>query len=126
RKLPVETPGRRGVPHGARLRRLRIGRDVERVLLRLDDRFDPVVVGLEVVTIDRPVLALLLGEPLPVLPDEDVRVDDRATAEAARDERLDAVEGPDVEHPELAFARVPEVRSDAARAARELARPVGL
>ena len=89
----------------ARLRGTRVGLELERVLLRLDHGLDAVVVRLEVGAADRPVLAVLVHEPLLVLPEEHVRVDDRAAAQAAGDECLDALEAPDVEEAVEPLAR---------------------
>ena len=67
-----------------------------------------------------------MHEPVLVLADHHVGVDQRATAEPARDQRLEAVEGPEVEHPLEALARVPEVVLEPQRAARKRARRICL
>src|SRR5206468_2645606 len=58
---------------------------------------------------DRPVLAVVMDEPVLVLADHHVRIDQRATPKTARHERIEPAERPRVEHPVQALARVPEV-----------------
>ena len=93
---------------------------------------DPVVVRVEVGAAQRPALVAaarhrrLLHEPLLVLAQQDVRVDQRAAAETAGHHALEAAERPDVEQALHALARVPEVAAHRARGAGEAARRVGL
>ena len=68
---------------------------------------------------------LLVHEPLLVLAQQDVGVDQRAAAQAAGHHAVDAVEAPDVEQAVPALAGLPEVRGHAARGAREAAGRVG-
>src|SRR5688500_3319442 len=64
----------------------------------------------------------VLLEPLFVLATENVRVDERTSTEAARDERPRPLERPDVVHPVHALAGVPEVPAKIVRGARERVR----
>ena len=130
RQEPLHAVGLGGRLEGDRLRRLGVRLVVEGIGLQADHGLDPVVVGVEIVPRDRPVLVaavaqVLLHEPLLVLADEDVGVDERAAAQARRHERVDPVEGPVVVHAGEAVGRVPEALAGAIRAAGERARRVG-
>ena len=129
RQEPLEPVGLGGVLEGVGLRRARVGLVLERVALEPDHRLDAVVVRVEVLARDRPVLVaavvdVLLHEPLLVLAQEDVGVDERAAAEAGRDQRVDPLEGPVVVHPGQAALGVPEALARPVRAARERARRI--
>ena len=115
---------------GDRLGRARVRLVLERVPLDADHPLDAVVVRVEVGARDRPVLVaavgeVLLDEPALVLAQEHVGVDQRAAAEAGRDERVDPAERPVVVHPGEPALRVPEALARAARAAGERARGIG-
>ena len=121
-------PSRAGaVPHRGGLggRRIRVRRRAEHLL-------DPVVVRIEVGPAQRPALVAaardrrLVHEPLLVLAEQDVRVDQRPAAETAGHHALEAAERPDVEETLQALARVPEVAAHRGRGAGEAARRVGL
>ena len=127
-EVPVEAELARRVAEREHLQRLVERRLVERVLLHVHHPLDALVVRVEVCARDRPVLVavlpaavagLLAHEPLLVLAQQHVRVDQRAAAEAARGDRVDVVEAPHVEHAVQARARVPELRLHAQRRARE-------
>jgi hypothetical protein len=88
-------------------------------------RLDRLVMGLEVGVGDRPALVLVVDERGFVLAQRDVGVDERAAAQAARDDRAEAGEAPHVPQPVEAVARPPErVAADLARRARERARGI--
>jgi len=124
-RLVAERGGR--VPEGHRLRDrgVRVGPGREH-------RLDGVVVRIEVLPPDRPVLVaaagqgLVVHEPALVLPQQDVGVDERAAAEPRRDDRLQLPEGPDVEQAVQAVLRLPEVPAHLVRGAGEAARGVRL
>src|SRR5215211_1265091 len=99
-----------------------VWRLVEGVLLWAQHPFDGVVVGVEIVAGHGPVLVaavrdVFLDEPLFVLADQHVRVDERAAAEPAGDERVHPAEAPEVVQPVQSLAGIPEVPSHAVRAA---------
>ena len=126
RQEPVEAVLLGGVLEGVGLRRPRVRLVLERVALEPDHRLDAVVVRVEVLARDRPVLVaavvdVLLHEPLLVLAQEDVGVDQRAAAEAGRDQRVDPLERPVVVHAGQAALGVPEALARPVRAARERA-----
>lgn len=127
-QAPVQAEPLRRVAKRQRLERLVVGVLVERVLLDVHHPLDTVVVRIQIGARDRPVLVaalpraparLLAHEPVLVLAQQDVRVDERAAAEAAGDDRVDVVEAPDVEHPVQAFAGIPELTLHPERRARE-------
>src|SRR5262249_55468158 len=98
----LETLPLRGGREGSRLRRDRS--EVRRIDGGGEHRLDPVVVRLEVGVVDRPPLADgTFGEPALVSPEHDVRVDERAAAEAARDQRAEAAKRPEVVQAVVAF-----------------------
>jgi hypothetical protein len=113
----------------------RLGRGGVRLVLdgealEADHLLDPVVVRVEVGPVDRPVLVaaglqVLVDEPLLVLADEHVGVDERAAAQPRGDERVDAAEGPVVIHARQAVGRVPEALAGPVGAAGERAGGVG-
>ena len=114
-----------------RLRRAVVGSMFERIALGGEHLLGAVVVRVEVCAGERPGLAARAGplgrhEPLLVLAQKHVRVDQRAAAETARDQGVEPRERPQVEQPLKPFARVPEVVLEADRAAREGARRVCL
>ncbi len=131
RQLPVQ-PGRLGRRlEGDRLGGAVVGRAVERVGRGAEHRLGAVVVGLELLARDGPVLVgavrvVLTDEPALVLAEHDVRVDQRAAAQPAAHQRVEVGERPRVEHPVQPLARVPQVALDAVRAAGEGPRRVGL
>ena len=106
-----------------------VGRQlVDRVLLDVHHALDAVVVRVEVGARDGPVLVavlpravagLLAHEPLLVLAQQDVGVDQRAAAQTARADRVDVLEAPHVEHAVKPLAGVPELRLHPQRRARE-------
>ncbi len=88
--------------------------------LRVQRALGPVVVRVEVGAGDRPGLVPVAGrcvahEPLLVLAQQHVGVDQRAAAEAAGDHRLEVAERPDVEQTVQALAGVPEVAGHVGR-----------
>jgi hypothetical protein len=126
RQEPVQAVALGRQLEGDRLRRAGVGLVLERVSLYADHPLDAVVVGVEVGAGHRPVLVsavaqVLLDEPALVLAQEDVGVDQRAAAEAGRDERVDPAERPVVVHAGQPALGVPEALARAARAAGERA-----
>jgi hypothetical protein len=114
---------------GDRLGRRRVRFVLERIALQLEHPLDAVVVRVEVLARDGPVLVpavveVLVHEPALVLADEHVGVDQRAAAEPRADERVDAAEGPVVVHPDQAARRVPEALARAVGAAGERSRGI--
>ena len=124
RQEPLEAVRLGGVLECVGLRRARVRLVLERIALEPDHLLDAVVVRVEVRARDRPVLVaavvdVLLHEPLLVLAQEDVGVDERAAAEPGRDQRVDPLERPVVVHAGQAAVGVPEALARAVRAARE-------
>ena len=127
--LPAQARGR--VHEGHRAGRAGVRLVVEGEPLRRQHPLGAVVVGVQVLARDRPVLgaprrSLLVDEPLGVLAQHHIGVDERSTAEPGRDDRAKVVEGPDREHPVEALARIPECPLEAVGAAREAAGRIGL
>ncbi len=92
--------------------------------LYIHHRFDGRIVRFQIGPADRPALVTVAGgrvanEPLLVLAEQDVGVDERAAAQTAGDDRLEVGEGPDVEKAVPSLARIPEVRGDFGRRAGE-------
>ena len=93
---------------------------------------DRVVVRVEVGAGHRPGFVaavrqrIVLDEPVLVLAQQDVRVDQRAAAEAARHDRVAAAEPPDVEHAVEPGGRVPERLAHLRGGAGEAVRRVGV
>ena len=111
---PVQAEFARRFLEGARLRDCGVWLVRQRKGLRVEHLLDAVVVRLEVVARDGPVLEAAVGqvlfdEPALVLADEHVGVNQRPAAQSAADQRLDALERPQVEHAVQAGARVPEI-----------------
>src|SRR6185437_12827739 len=69
---------------------------------------------------------ILVDEPVLVLAQQDVRVDQRAAAEAARHDGVAAAEAPDVEHAVEPGGGIPERPAHFRRGAREAVRRVGV
>jgi hypothetical protein len=127
-EVPVQPEALRRLAEGEHLERLVVRRLVERVLLDVHHPLDAVVVRVEVGARDRPVLVavlpgavagLLLDEPVLVLAQQHVGVDERAAAQPAGTDRVDVVKAPQVEHPVQALAGIPELRLHPQRRARE-------
>src|ERR1700694_4954859 len=68
----------------------------------------------------------MLIEPRFVLTQHHICINQRAPAEATRDDRADALERPHIEHALLAFRRIPEVQAQRAGRPRKRTRWVGL
>ncbi len=108
-----------------RFRQIRVG-----VRRRSHHRLDRVVVTIEVVAPDGPVLVAAAGqgrvvhEPSLVLAQQDVGVDQRAAAQSRRDDRLDLAERADVEQAEQLVLRLPEGVAHLVGVAGEAARRV--
>ena len=102
-----------------------------RVGVRIRDgphhRFDAVVVRVEVFAADRPVLVPAAGqrrvvhEPLRILPQQHVRVDQRSASQAARDHPLEPAEAPRLEEAVERVGGRPEVLTELAGGAGEAA-----
>ena len=90
RQLPRNAQALTDLAHRLGLRCRRVWLVLERVALRSDHLLDGVVMGIELLARHRPIDAVVMYEPVGVLPQQDVGVDDRAAAETARDERLDS------------------------------------
>src|SRR5687767_4813574 len=75
--------------------------------------------GVEVLAREGPAFVLVVDEPLLVLPKQHVRVNERPSAEPARDDCPEIPERPDVEHPVAALLRDPEVAIQLVGCARE-------
>ena len=126
RQEPLELQRVRSLAERDGLRRGVVRRVVHRVRRRGEHRLVALVVRLEVVVGDGPVLPasviqVFADEGRRVLAEEHVRVQQRAAAEPARDDPAEPAELPHVEQPVQALARIPEVVARPPRATRERA-----
>ncbi len=129
--MELQAEGLGGVAERVGLRGVGVPRVVQRIGGGADHPFDRVVVRFQVRPGDRPVLVaaagdrLVVDEPVLVLAQQHVGEEQRAAAEAAGHQRVQAPEAPHLEHPVPSGRRVPENVGGLVRGAAEAAGRVG-
>src|SRR5262249_54108600 len=97
---------------------------VERILLGVHHLLDAVVVRIEISAGDRPVFIsslvnILFDKPVLLFTEQDICINQRASTKSTRNNRIDALKRPYIEHSVQAFAGIPEISLHPVRTARK-------